>query len=109
MLTALVYALSGDCYRLRIFEDYYHACSSTNSRISPGWQFRALQIASKVENLIAFAFPVFRMDRFAMVISTFSASSCSCIFLRASMTSRFTTIGIIKWFVGFLPEFLYPA
>jgi len=41
------------------------------SRISPGWQFKILQIASKVENLMVFAFPVFKMERLAVVIPFF--------------------------------------
>ena len=43
--------------------------------MSPGWQPSASQIASSVEKRIARALPVFRMDRFTIVIPTRSASS----------------------------------
>ncbi|MFT6196958.1 MAG: hypothetical protein ACJAXY_001286, partial [Nonlabens sp.] len=36
--------------------------------MSPGWHSRASQIASRVENRTAFAFPVFKIERFAVVI-----------------------------------------
>lgn len=42
--------------------------SSMYSSISPGWQLRALHISFKVENLIAFALPVFSIDKFAFVM-----------------------------------------
>src|ERR1035438_8679244 len=69
-----------------------NACTShsTNSKISPGWQFNALQMASSVLKRTAFAFPVFKIDRLDKVKSTFSESSFSDIFLLAIMTSRFT-------------------
>ena len=73
---------------------------SLNSNISPGWQSKALQIASSVENLIAFPLPVFNIDKFAFVIPTFSASSEEDIFLFAIITSKFTIIAI---FFSFLP------
>ena len=57
-------------------------------------QLRALQIASKVLNRMAFAFPVFKMERLERVKSTFSESSLSDIFRFAIMTSKFTIIGI---------------
>jgi hypothetical protein len=50
---------------------------------------------SKVLNLIAFAFPVFRMERLESVKSTFSDSSLSDIFRFAIITSKFTIIGIV--------------
>ena len=53
------------------------------------------QMASSVEKRIAFAFPVFNIERLAGVISIFSASSPREIFLRAIMMSRFTIIAII--------------
>src|SRR5579862_2962220 len=62
--------------------------------MSPGWQSSTLQIASKVEKRIAFALPVFKMERLDKVKSTFSDSSFSDIFLLAIITSRFTTIDI---------------
>lgn len=60
--------------------------------MSPGWQSKALQIASKVVNRIALAFPVFKMERLERVNSTFSESSFSDIFRFAIITSRFTII-----------------
>lgn len=43
---------------------------------------------------MAFALPVFKIDKLAMVIPTFSASSFDCILRLASITSRFTIIAI---------------
>ena len=60
--------------------------------MSPGWQSKALQIASKVENLTALALPVFRIERFACVMPIFSASYCDDIFRLAIITSTFTMI-----------------
>lgn len=65
---------------------------SLYSRISPGWQSNALQMAFKVLKRMAFALPVFRMDRFACVIPTFSASWPEDILRLASITSTFTII-----------------
>jgi hypothetical protein len=42
---------------------------SLNSNISPGWHCNSRQIASRVLNRIAFAFPVFKMDKLACVNS----------------------------------------
>lgn len=66
--------------------------SSLNSKISPGWQLSSIQIALSVEKRIAFALPVFKMDKFAFVIPTLSERSLSDTFLFAIMTSRFTII-----------------
>lgn len=66
--------------------------SSLYSKMSPGVHSSTLQIAFSVENLIAFAFPVFRIERFAVVIPTFSESSFSDILRFAIMTSKFTII-----------------
>ena len=66
--------------------------SSLNSKISPGWQLSSIQIALSVENRIAFALPVFKMDKFAFVMPTLSESSLSDIFRFAIITSRFTII-----------------
>ena len=52
----------------------------------------ALQIASKVLNRIAFAFPVFKMDRFDNVKSTLFESSFKEILRFAIITSKFTMI-----------------
>ena len=62
--------------------------------MSPGWQPRALQMASRVEKRIAFALLFFKMDRFAMVMSTSLESSVSPIFLCAITTSRLMIIPI---------------
>jgi len=48
-----------------------------------GWHSSALQIDSNVENLIAFAFPDFKIEIFAVVIPIISASSLLFIFLLA--------------------------
>lgn len=45
---------------------------------------------------MALAFPVFRMERFAVVIPTFLANSVLSIFRLASITSRFTIIGMVQ-------------
>jgi hypothetical protein len=37
-----------------------------HTKISPGWHSRISQIASNVENRMAFALPVFNMDRLAV-------------------------------------------
>ena len=73
-----------------------YSFSSRYSRMSPGWQSNSLQIASSVEKRIAFAFPVFRIERLAGVRSIFSASSLSEIFRFAIITSKFTIIGIVQ-------------
>ena len=72
----------------------YYFSSLTYSKISAGWQSSALQIASKVLKRIAFAFPVFRIERFDNVRSTLSESSFSEIFRFAIITSKFTIIGM---------------
>ena len=64
--------------------------------MSPGWQSRALQIASKVERRIAFAFSFFSIEMLAIVMPTFSASSVTLIFLFASMTSMVMMIAILN-------------
>lgn len=60
--------------------------SVSNSRISPGRQFSSLQRAQSVENLIALALPVFKIDKFASVMPMRAANSLSRIF-RLSITS----------------------
>jgi hypothetical protein len=60
--------------------------------MSAGWQSNALQIASRVLKRIAFAFPVFKMERLDNVKSTLSESSLREIFLFAIITSKFTMI-----------------
>jgi hypothetical protein len=65
------------------------------SRMSPGWQSSALQIASKVENRIAFALPFFKTEMLAMVIPTLSASSVTLIFRFANMTSMLMIIAML--------------
>ena len=78
----------------------YYSPSSLYSKISPGWQFSSLQIASRVEKRMAFAFPVFNMERLAGVRSIFSAKSPSEIFRFAIITSKFTIIGIDQFILG---------
>ena len=73
--------------------------------MSPGWQSNALQMASKVLKRIAFAFPVFKMERLESVKPTFSESSFNDIFRFAIITSKFTIIGIaymVKSFSDFI-------
>lgn len=73
--------------------------------MSPGWQFKALQIDSKVLKRIAFAFPVFKIERLDNVKSTLSESSFNDIFRFAIITSKFTIIGIaqiVKSFSDFI-------
>ena len=70
--------------------------SSICSKISPGWHSRIVQISSNVLNLIAFAFPLFKILILDIVIPAFSLSCVKLIFLFASITSKFTTIGILN-------------
>src|SRR6185369_6251464 len=60
--------------------------------MSPGWHDNASQIASSVENRIARAFPVFKIDRLASVIPSRSASSVSVIRRSWSRSSSLTAI-----------------
>ena len=89
-------------YGVRVFVNMavYHSSSSLNSKISPGWHSSSLQIASNVEKRMAFAFPVFNMERLAGVRSIFSARSPSEIFRFAIITSRFTIIGMVQFILG---------
>src|SRR4051812_36126105 len=64
--------------------------------MSPGWQPRALQIASSVDNRIAFALPFLRIEMLAMVMPTFSARSVTLIFRLASITSMLMMIAILS-------------
>lgn len=75
--------------------------------MSPGWHCNSLQIASNVENRIAFALLFFKIDKFELVISTLSDSSLRDIFLFAIITSKFTTINLIPpiWSNHFRLEF----
>ncbi len=70
-----------------------------NSNRSPGWQSKALQIASRVESRMALALPFLSMEMFAMVIPTFSVSSVTLIFRLANMTSIFIIIAIVCSFI----------
>ena len=76
--------------------------------MSPGWQSKALQIAAKVLKRIAFAFPVFRIERLDNVKSTLSESSFREILRFAIITSKFTMIGIVKQLNRFRFEFQLP-
>ena len=64
------------------------------SRISPGWQSRALQTASIVDSRIAFTFPFFKTEILAIVMPTLSASSVTLIFRLANMTSMLMMIAM---------------
>ena len=76
-----------------------HTCCQVSSRLppsysrmSPGWHSSSRQIASSVEKRTALALPVLRIDRFACVSPTRSASSESDILRRAIITSKLTII-----------------
>ena len=75
--------------------------------MSPGWQSNSLQIALSVENRIAFALPDLRFDKLAVVIPIAFAKSLLFIFLKASITSKWTMIFIIKLLNHFLPLIEY--
>lgn len=68
--------------------------SGMNSIISPGWHPSTSHIVSRVENRIALAFPVFSIERLAVVMPTLSASSLLRIFRFASITSRLMIMGM---------------
>lgn len=70
--------------------------------MSAGWQSSALHIASRVEKRIAFALPVFNIERFAGVMPICSASSNDDILRLASITSKFTIIAITPLFIRLL-------
>jgi hypothetical protein len=71
------------------------------SKISAGWQFSALQIASNVLKRMALALPVFSIERLASVKSTFAESSFNDIFRFAIITSKFTIMGMIIQLIHF--------
>jgi len=73
--------------------------------MSPGWHSNILQMASKVENRMALAFPVLRMDKLAGVRSSFLANSLERIFRLANTTSKLMTIPILNREVVFLLHF----
>src|ERR1017187_6907776 len=62
--------------------------------MSPGWQFKCLQMASSGEKRMARALPVLRTERFCGVMSTPSARSFRRILRWARTTSRLTMMGI---------------
>lgn len=64
--------------------------------MSPGWQLSVSQMASRVENLTPWTFPVLIFDRLTYDIPTFSASSFRLIFLSAMMRSRRRIIAMIS-------------
>lgn len=64
--------------------------------MSPGWQFKVSQMASRVENLTPWTFPVLIFDRLTYDIPTFSASSFKLIFLSAMMRSKRRIIAILS-------------
>jgi hypothetical protein len=63
--------------------------------MSPGWQSKALQIDSSVENRTAFALPFFKIERFAIVMPTFSVSSVTLILRLANITSMLIIIAML--------------
>src|SRR5262249_10921816 len=69
--------------------------SASNRKMSPGWHPSASQIASSVENRIARALPVFRIDRLASAIPIRSASSVSVIRRSWSTSSSLTAIATL--------------
>jgi hypothetical protein len=69
--------------------------SAWNASESPGWQPSCRQIASSVENRIAFALPVLRIDRLASVMPTRSASYVNVMRRASRDSSRFTTIAML--------------
>lgn len=89
-----------------------YSLSDRYSKISPGWQSSALQIASNVEKRIAFALPFFKIDKFAIVMPTFSVNSVTLIFRFASITSILIIMAtvspqIIKSFSDFISTASY--
>lgn len=89
--------------------EYYSPESLRNSRISPGWQSSTSQMAARVENRTALAFPVFSLERLTLLTPTRSLSSFRLIFLSAIMRSSLTIISIstflchIRRYHHFLP------
>jgi hypothetical protein len=71
--------------------------SGLYSKMSPGWHFNALQIASNVDSRIAFALPFFKTEMLAIVMPTFSESSVTLIFRFANMTSMLMMIAMLDW------------
>ena len=75
-------------------DSFYSISSGRYSKISPGWHSNALQMASKVENRTAFAFPFFKIERLAIVIQP-SPKLCYTHFLFANITSILIIIAIL--------------
>lgn len=65
---------------------------SSYSSISSGWQFKTWHIFYNVTKRIPRALPVFKIDKFAGVISIFSASAFDEIFLSNITQSKLTLI-----------------
>ena len=63
----------------------YSSSASEYSKMSPGWQESALQMASSVEKRIALILPVFILERLTLDTPTFSDRSFRLI-LRSAMT-----------------------
>lgn len=63
--------------------------------MSPGWHFKNVQILASVENRIARAFPVLRMDKLVKEIPTASDSSVKVFLRLANITSRWVMIFIV--------------
>src|ERR1700676_4704891 len=68
--------------------------SGRNSRMSPGWQPSAPQIASRVEKRMARALPFLRIERLASVMSMRSASSVRVFRRSWSSSSSLTAMAM---------------
>jgi hypothetical protein len=62
--------------------------------MSPGWHLSASQMSAKVLKRIAFAFPVFKIDKLETVSPTLSDNSFNDILRLAIITSSCTRIAI---------------
>ena len=91
----------------QISVDSVLSSSGVYSRMSPGWQASALQIALSVENRTAMTFPVFSFERLTLLTPTFSLNSFRLIFRSAMTRSSRRMIAIAaasQCLVGFCLE-----
>ena len=65
------------------------------TKISPGWQSSTSQIASRVENRMAFTLPVFSLERFTFAIPTLLDNSFNDIFRSDITRLSLRIIGIV--------------
>ena len=63
--------------------------------MSHGLHFKTLHMLFKVEYRIAFALPVFSLERFTIDIPTFFESADKDIFRLANITSKFVIMDIL--------------